>query len=83
MDKLRSTIAQYLIEQRERAGLSENDTAKLLGLPLTQLQSYENQIADVPLNILYLIAKAYKIPEGELSEFLESIANLFHARTRD
>ena len=59
--KFYTELAQFLVAQRLKLGISQKDIAKLTGITYQQVQKYETAQCRIPTYILYKLATAYGI----------------------
>lgn len=65
------TLAQYLQENRTKAGLTQKDISKKLGYTSPQfISNWERGVSQPPLNVLHKLIKFYDLNRDELFDVL-------------
>lgn len=65
MEEIRQ-IAARIRELREISDYSPEDVAEKLGIPTAQYLGYETNGEDIPINVLYRLARLYGVDLGEI-----------------
>jgi Predicted transcription factor, homolog of eukaryotic MBF1 len=66
MSEIMNQIAQRIREVREDSGLSHEETAVKLDIPLETYMLYENAGQDIPISTLYEMARIFQVDLTEL-----------------
>ncbi|MDP4094305.1 MAG: XRE family transcriptional regulator [Bacillota bacterium] len=59
-------IAERIREMRDISALSGKEVAAKLGIPLETYNDYENGVTDIPVSMLYELAKVFEVDFTEL-----------------
>jgi transcriptional regulator with XRE-family HTH domain len=72
-------FGDMLKEARDKAGLSQNEVARALGIPVTSYRNWERERREPPLPTVLDLAELFKAPAKDL---LLSLAELARERKR-
>lgn len=76
MSEIIKQIAERIHEVRDVSGLTEREVAEKLGIPLETYIQYENASTDIPVSMLYEMARIFEV---DFTELLTGISPKLHS----